>query len=322
MQHLRVGIIGAGAIGTALAVRLGTHGHDVSVVARGVRRVAIEVDGLVLHEGGERIVSRPRVACVDDLDDRDLVIVAVKSGALPALLPQLAPVLRRDALLMPAINGLPWWYFQGEGGPLEGLSLQATDRGGVLKTLFRAEQIVGCVVYSRATMLPTGEVSVGGQQELNVGAIGGRPDLMPLVEGFARAGIAMTLEPDIRKAMWRKLIRNAATNVVSALTGATLEQMGRDGAITRVITDIATEVAGLAARVGRPVDPELEELVAVLHQAGPFATSMLQDVRAGREPELDSIADAPLELAAKVGYAMPTLQTVTALLRGRLQAAA
>ena len=108
--------------------------------------------------------------------------------------------------------------------------------------------------------------------------------------------------------MWRKLIRNAATNVVSALTGATLEQLGHDEEAVRLVTEIALEVGGLAARLRRSIDPELEQLIDVLKYAGPFATSMLQDVRHGREPELAAIAEAPLELAAMVGHPMPTLR--------------
>jgi 2-dehydropantoate 2-reductase len=313
--RLKLCVVGAGAIGTALAGRLHAAGHAVSVLARGPRRDSIARHGLTLTDGDLDLGFRPALADVADLSAYDLVILAVKTGALPALLPQLASAMRPDALLMPAINGLPWWYFLGEPGPLADRPLRAVDPDGALLPLFAPGRLIGCVVYSRVTMLGSGHVIVSGRQELQLGVVGGTPPLAEIAVRFSDAGIAATIEPDIRRAVWRKLIRNAATNVVSALTAATLEQIGHDDHATRVVTDIAVEVSGLAARLHRAVDPELTQLLDVLRNAGPFATSMLQDVRHGREPELGAIAEAPLELAELVGHPMPTLRTATALLK-------
>ncbi|MGP9810320.1 ketopantoate reductase family protein [Rhodopseudomonas sp. NSM] len=314
VRRLNVCVVGAGAIGTALAGRLHAAGNDVAVLARGARRDFIASHGLSLTDDRLDLSFRPALAELGELAGHDLVIVAVKAGALPALLPQLAAAMRPDALLMPAINGLPWWYGLGEDGPLADRPIDAVDPGGALLPLFAPQRLIGCVVYSRVTMLGSGHVIVSGRQDLQIGAVGGAPPLAQIAARFTAAGIAVSVEPDIRRAMWRKLIRNAATNVVSALTGATLEQMGRDDGAVRVITEIALEVSGLAARLGRTVDPQVEELIAVLRTAGPFATSMLQDVRNGREPELGAIAQAPLELADRIGHPMPTLRSVAALL--------
>lgn len=314
VTRLNVCVVGAGAIGTALAGRLHAAGHAVSVLARGARRSFLATHGLSLRDGDRDFAFRPALAELRDLAGHDLVIVAVKAGALPALLPRLAAAMRPDALLMPAINGLPWWYGLGERAPLTGRPIMAVDPDGALLPLFAPERLIGCVVYSRVTMLGSGHVIVSGRQDLQLGAVGGTPPLATIAEQFSEAGIAVRVESDIRRAVWRKLIRNAATNVVSALTGATLEQIGHDAEAIRLVAAIAQEVADLAGRLGRPVDPEIEELIAVLRAAGPFATSMLQDVRNGREPELGAIAEAPLELADQIGHPMPTLRSVAALL--------
>lgn len=315
--RLKLCVVGAGAIGTALAVRLASGGHEVAVLARGARQTFIATHGLTLRDGDRDFAFRPALADLADLSPYDLVIVAVKAGALPA---RLAPAMRPDALLMPAINGLPWWYALGERAPLGDRPLAAVDPDGALLPLFAPQRLIGCVVYSRVTMLGSGHVIVSGRQELQLGAVGGAPPLATLATQFSDAGIAVRVEPDIRRAVWRKLIRNAATNVVTALTGATLEQLGHDAETIRLVTDIALEVSNLAARVGRAVDPEIDELLAVLRSAGPFATSMLQDVRHGREPELGAIAQAPLELAELVGQPMPTLRAVATLLRLHVRA--
>jgi 2-dehydropantoate 2-reductase len=317
--RLKLCVVGAGAIGTAIAGRLHAAGHEVSVLARGTRRDFIANHGLSLTDDKLDLSFRPILADLTDLAGYDLVVVAVKAGALPALLPRLAASMRPDALLMPAINGLPWWYVLGEAAPLADRPIHAVDPDGALLPLFAPERLIGCVVYSRVTMLGSGHVIVSGRQELQLGAVGGAPPLADIAAHFAKAGIQVSVEADIRRAVWRKLIRNAATNVVSALTGATLEQIGHDSEITRMVTEIALEVSTLAARLGRSVDPEIEALIDVLRNAGPFATSMLQDLRHGREPELGAIADAPLELAELVSHAMPTLRTVAALLKMRVQ---
>lgn len=319
---LKICVVGAGAIGTALAGSLHAAGHEVSVLARGARRDFIRADGLSLTEPERTIAFRPAVADYADLATRDLVIVAVKSGALAQLLPDLARAMRPDAVLMPAINGLPWWYFLGEEAALGNGPVRSVDPTGALGALFDPQRLIGCVVYTQASLLPSGAVRVSGRQDLHLGTIGEGPPLALIAGQLAAAGIAVTIEPDIRRAVWRKLIRNAATNAVSALTGATLGQLGDDPEATRVITSIALEVSGLAARVGRAVNPDIEELVAALKRAGPFATSMLQDVRSGREPELAAIVDAPLELGDQFGYPMPALRMTAALLKLKIRAEA
>ena len=132
---------------------------------------------------------RPDLADLTNLSNYDLVIVAVKTGALPSLLPQLAAAMRPDALLMPAINGLPWWYFLSDSGPLAGRPLHAVDPGGALLPLFAPERLIGCVVYSRVTMLASGHVIVSGRQELQLGVVGGEtvPMVEPAFESHGRA---------------------------------------------------------------------------------------------------------------------------------------
>jgi 2-dehydropantoate 2-reductase len=111
---MKICVVGAGAIGTALAGRLHLAGHDVSILARGARRAFIEEHGLSFNEDGNKKNVCPNVIDVGSITDSNLVIAAVKSQSLPDLLPGLAAAMAPDALLMPAINGIPWWYFQEE----------------------------------------------------------------------------------------------------------------------------------------------------------------------------------------------------------------
>lgn len=320
-RPLRIGIVGAGAIGTALATGLALAGQSVAVVARGARRDTILREGLRSRDNGESRVAYPAVVEMRGLSDRDLVIVATKATALPDLLPQLVSVLDPGALVMPAVNGVPWWYFGGEG-PLSGTVLRSVDPTGEMQRLLAPHRLVGCVVYSRASMDDRGEVDILGQQRLKIGRVSSGPPLDAVAAQLAQAGIVVSVEDNIRREVWGKLVRNASTNLVSGLTGATLEQIGQDGELLEIVRAIASEVIGLSERMGCAAQVELETVAEEIRSAGPFATSMLQDIKAGRTPELDALAAAPLEIAGLVDHEMPVLRQVSALLRSRIRCCA
>jgi 2-dehydropantoate 2-reductase len=245
----------------------------------------------------------------------------VKAQALPDLLPELAKAIAPSALLMPAVNGLPWWYFQGASRHT-GTRLASLDPDGTMLPLFAAERLIGCVVYTRAAMNDDGDVVVQGQQALRIGRIAPGPAPQAIGEQLAAGGINVSVGDNVRREVWQKLMRNASTNLISGLTGATLEQIGRDPGLTEIVRGIAREIAGLSERLGCPVEDDLDGIVDEIRRAGPHATSTLQDIRAGREPELDALAEAPLEAADLVRHPMPILRHLLALLRARLRTAA
>jgi 2-dehydropantoate 2-reductase len=317
-RKLRIGIVGAGAIGSALAGQLALAGQPVALVARGQRRDDLIRHGLRLRDaGGDVRIARPAIINPDGLAELDLVIVAVKAHALPELLPQLAAAMAPSALLMPAINGLPWWYFLGQGR-LAGTSLASLDPERNLSPLFAPERLIGCVVYTRAA-IEGGDVIVHGTQALRIGPVTGNTLPAAIAEQFAQAGIGVSLEADIRREVWRKLVRNASTNLVSGLTGTTLAQLGEDSGLIAIVREIAREVNGLAAELGCRAEADLDGFIAEIRRAGPHVPSTLQDMRAGRMPELAALAEAPLEVAGIVNYPMPMLQRVLSLLRARLR---
>ena len=318
-QPLKIGIVGAGAIGSALAAQLALAGQPVSLVARGARRESLTKHGIRLRDqsGGIRI-AQPAVIAPEGLGALDLVIAAVKAQALPELLPQLAQAMSPSACLMPAVNGLPWWYFQ-DTSRFGGTALISVDPRRDLLPLFAPERLIGCVVYTRAAIDGDGEIVVRGQQSLRIGRVGAGDAPTTIGDQLASAGIGISIEDDIRREVWRKLVRNASTNLVSGLTGATLEQMSQDAGLLEIVTGIASEVIALASRFDRPLASELDRFVDELRRAGPHLTSTLQDIRAGREPELDALAAAPLEAARLVQHDMPFLRHILALLRAQLR---
>jgi 2-dehydropantoate 2-reductase len=164
-----------------------------------------------------------------------------------------------------------------------------------------------------------GDIIVHGEQSLRIGPVGPMPPPIALGHQLAAAGIAVSVATDVRREVWRKLLRNASTNLVSGLTGANLEQIGNDAALLAVASNIAREVAELADELGYPTAPDLDGFVDELRRAGPHVPSTLQDIRAGRTPELDALAEAPLEVARLLGCPMPTLDCVLMLMRAQLR---
>jgi 2-dehydropantoate 2-reductase len=312
---LEVTVVGAGAIGSAVAGRLAAAGQRVSIVARGARREVLGREGLRFVENGTEQTVFPALVSLSDIGKADLVILATKAHSLPSLLPEIASMLTPGARLLPMINGLPWWYFSGLR---KSIPVHSVDPNENLLPLFDGDRIIGCVVYTRALIDRGGVVRVHGAQHVRLGSVAGPPPHM-IAEFLAKAGIRVDLEDDIRRELWRKLMLNASTNPLSALMGSTLEQMGSDPWLGECVCGVAQEVMELSKLFGYDIDMSLDGILEVVRNAGSFPTSMLQDVGAGRDLELGALVDAPLELARCVGHPMPRLQQMSALLRAKVQ---
>src|SRR6478609_8417839 len=113
---MKVCIYGAGAIGGWLGVKLARAGSDVSVVARGATLQALQSHGLRLHEGGVNLSAPVHASATPaDLGVQELVIVAVKAPAMAEVAKGIAPLLGPQTVVLTAMNGVPWWFFEGFG---------------------------------------------------------------------------------------------------------------------------------------------------------------------------------------------------------------
>jgi len=315
---MRITIVGAGAIGTTLAVRLALAGHDVAVIARGATLQAIRTRGLRLHDLQGTHVAQPRAA--EDpaaLGPQELVFICTKTTALADVLPALGPLLTPQTIVVPAINGVPWWYFEGTGKQVPPLS--ALDPHGALAAALPSGHLLGCVVYITAETLAAGVVRAGNPHRLIVGEIEHRSTTRAarVAQCLTAAGIATEATDRIRDHVWTKILANLSSNPLSVLTGATLEQIYGQPALQPVVKKILGEAMLTAAAYGArlPLDPDA--FIARGAQMGAVRTSMLQDYEQGRPLELAAIGDAVLELAARKGIPMPTTADILALTRLR-----
>ncbi|AOJ28626.1 MULTISPECIES: ketopantoate reductase family protein [Burkholderia] len=324
----KICVAGAGAIGSTLAARLAASGRAVSVFARGatlgaIRRRGIELDDL----SGSIRVNVPASDRADDFDRQDIVFVCAKAHALPGLLTSIKPMLGKETVVVPAVNGVPWWYFGGEGGREHGSagsgpdyeSVRAVDPDGSLAAMLPSRQILGCVVYITAEVREPGRVVATNPHRMILGELDNRPSvrLEQVCALLSDAGIDTRASGRIRDDVWTKLVANLSSNPLSVITGGTLQDIYGAAELREVVVDMMGEVISVAERYGARIALNQDAFLVQGEKMGAFRTSMLQDYEKGQRLELAAIGDAVVELADRYGIPMPTTRAILALTRYR-----
>jgi len=306
-------IAGAGAIGGYIGARMTQAGFDVTLFARGPHLRAMQEHGVQVKTADGDFTARSRiVGSLEEVGAVDVVFLGVKAHALPLLAPQLKAVLGPDTTVVSTQNGIPWWYFQNFGGEWEGLRLERVDPGGVISSAIAARSVVGSIVYF-ATEIP----SPGVIQHIEGNRITlGEPDgtrsdrIRQIAEALIASGLRSPVTTRIRHEIWVKVLGNASLNPVSALTRATLAQMGRDPGVASVIRNIMQEVEAVSQKLGMELPVSIDQRIAGAEKVGEHKTSMLQDLEAGRPMELEALVGAVVELGERVGLPMTVTRTV------------
>ncbi|MFN3493202.1 MAG: 2-dehydropantoate 2-reductase [Hydrogenophaga sp.] len=317
----RVAIVGAGAIGGWLGVHLAQAGCTVTAFARGDTLAALREHGLRLHQGGElRQVSVTASNQAAELGPQDLVVIAVKAPSLAGVAAQVGPLIGPNTVVLTAMNGVPWWFFEGFGGALAGTPLQAVDPGGRIAQAIPGRHVIGGVVHVSCSVDAPGVVRHHFGNGLILGEPSGQPSerLAALVALLQCSGIAATASQQIQKDVWYKLWGNMTVNPVSALTGATTDRILGDPLVRDFISAVMLEAKAIGERIGIPIDQQPEDRHAVTRKLGAFKTSMLQDVEARRPVELDALVAAVRELGQLTGVPTPFTNALLGL--SRLQA--
>ncbi|MBN2427227.1 MAG: 2-dehydropantoate 2-reductase [Deltaproteobacteria bacterium] len=315
---MKIAIVGAGAIGGWLGVGLAQAGEEVCVFARGATLDAIRRNGLRMSIGGKTETGEVSVSDdVGDLGLQDLVIIAVKEPALAPVAPVVSKMIGPDTVVLPAMNGVPWWFAEGLGGPIAGMSIRAVDPDGSVASYIPTRQVLGCVVHAAAAVSKPGFI----RHHSGNGLIIGEPDgsdsfrVHRIRNVLAGAGFDVTISRKIQRDIWYKLWGNMTINPISALTGATTEDILDDPLVNSFVLAVMAEAAEIGSRIGCPISESGEDRMKVTRKLGAFKTSMLQDAEAGRPLEIDTLIAAPREIAAKIGIATPYMDTLHGLIR-------
>jgi 2-dehydropantoate 2-reductase len=290
----------------------------VSAIARGATLAALREQGWRLQQGGELLRAPMAGASGDaaELGPQELVVIAVKGPALAAVASGIGPLLGERTLVLPAMNGVPWWFNLGVAA-LGDAPLHSVDPGGRIGTAIPLQRVIGCVVHASCATPEPGLV----QHRMGQGLIIGEPQgglsdrVQALADVLRQAGFDVNAVPDLRYHLWYKLWGNLTMNPVSAITGATCERLQADALVREFCSAAMLEASAIGERIGCRITQTPEDRHAVTAKLGAFKTSMLQDVEAGRPIELDSIVGAVREIGQRLGIATPNVDALFGLTR-------
>jgi 2-dehydropantoate 2-reductase len=275
------------------------------VLARGATLTALRERGWSLDG-----VARPVTASDDptDLGEQDVVILTVKAHALPGLAPALKPLLGPDTVVVPALNGVPWWFFPDR-------ALRSVDPDGTIAATIDRSRVIGCVVHLSAAVTAPGEAALAAGNGLILGEPDGGASARLDAVAELLSGFDVTLSADVRRDVWYKLWGNMTVNPISALTGATADRILDDPLVNGFAHAVMREAAAIGARIGCPIEQSPVDRNAVTRRLGAFKTSMLQDAEAGRPLEIDAMLTAVREIAGALDVPTPSLDALLGLTR-------
>ncbi len=311
-------VFGLGAIGGFVAARLALSGQPVSALARGATLAAVRERGLrLLSQTREQSVRIEVSDSPADLAGADVVVLAVKTTALPVVARTIAPMLGPDTVVLSAMNGVPWWFFHGLGERWANTRLAATDPDGELARAIAPERVLGCVVHMAASCPQPGVVRHAFGDRFIIGELGGAstPRLAAVAAALSAAGLQVEVDPRIELAVWLKLWGNMTMNPLSAVTGVTMDRILDDPQLYRFVCTAMTEAAVIGEHFGLPITMTPDERNVVTRKLGAVKTSMLQDVEAGRPIELDALVGSVAEMARLAGVAAPSIDALLGLAR-------
>ena len=315
---MKIAIIGVGAIGGFVGIRLALAGEDVTFIARGANLAALRERGirLVAIDGGEQAV--PQVTATDDYGaagPQDLVILAMKAHQVGAVARDVPKLFGPQTIVVPMQNGIPYWYFHGYPGALAGTRVNSVDPDGLIGAHIPAERVIGCVVYPAAELLAPGVIKHVEGNRFPVGEPNGLSTdrVRRVSECFIGGGLQAPVLGDIRAEIWLKLWGNLTFNPISALARATLADICRYPPSRAVAAAMMTEAQAVANKLGVTFRVPLEKRISGAERVGHHKTSMLQDIEAGRTIEIEALLGSVVELARLTDTATPHIDTVFAL---------
>jgi 2-dehydropantoate 2-reductase len=315
MNLSKMCIVGAGAIGGFLGARLAANpSNQVSAFARGKTLEALQQHGWRLNTraGLEQTPVYKASSNAADLGVQDLVIIAVKGQSLAEVAPQLAPLIGKQTIILPAMNGVPWWFCASLA--------QSLDPTGVIAASLPADQVLGCVIHASTAQTEPGLV----QHKMGQGVIVGEPAgdtfqaserVAAVVQALSSAGFDATHSVNIRYDIWYKLWGNMTMNPVSAITGATIDKILGDDLVRAFCARAMLEAGAIGKTIGCDITQSPADRNAITAKLGAFKTSMLQDVEAGRSIELDAIVGAVFEIGQRLGLPTDNIGAILGLTR-------
>ena len=315
---MKICVVGAGAIGGMLGVKLALSGHEVSLILRGANLRAVQENGLMLiEESGNELLAKPIRATsnIAEVGAQDVVILGLKAHQVAAVAPELPTLMHSATRVVTMQNGIPWWYFHKLPGEYTGMPVRSVDPDGLIARSIPIDSVIGSVVYPASEVIRPGVIKVIEGNRFTLGEIDGSdtPSIRAISDAFKAAGFKAPVSGDIRSEIWLKLWGNLSFNPISALTHATLEDICTHAPTRQLAASMMTEAQAIGEKLGVQFKVSLEKRIAGAQAVGQHKTSMLQDVEQGRALELQALVASVMQMGQMTGTPTPTIDAVYAL---------
>jgi 2-dehydropantoate 2-reductase len=313
---VRFAVLGAGAIGAYVGAALKRGGADVTLIARGAHLEAMTKNGVRVTSPRGDFESRPRATSdIDAIAEADVVILGLKAYSLPEMAPRIGALLRPDAVVVAAQNGIPWWYFQGRDGPFRDRVVESVDPDGIISRSIGPNQVVGCVVYSSTEIAAPGVIRHIEGTRFAIGTPDGAASerCREISAALVAGKLKCPIDDDLRPQIWLKLIGNAAFNPLTTVMRSTMGALASSPTAVSFLRAVMEECAAVAAALGVELPVSLDRRLEAALAVGDHKTSMLQDWEAGKRLETACLTGAVVEIADLVGVPVPATRALHAL---------
>lgn len=293
-QPLRVAVMGAGAVGCYFGGMLARAGHHVTFVARPQHVEAIQRDGLRMETRTfDEHVRLQATSEAGGARDADVVLFCVKSMDTEDAGRQLAPFLRPETLLLCLQNGV--------------------DNADRLRTVLPEHEVAAAVVYVATEMAGPGHLKHHGRGELVIEPARASERV---AQALAAAGVPTEISPNVRGALWLKLILNCAYNAISAITQLPYGPAVQGEGIRDVMRDVVDECMAVAKAEGVQLPADPHALTRKLVESMPTQySSTAQDLARGKPTEIDFLNGYVVRRGQQLGIATPANRVLWALVK-------
>jgi len=310
---MKICIVGAGATGGYLGVKLINAGFDVSLVARGAHLTAMKKKGLTLIENDKEITCSPKCSdSMKELGKMDFIFITLKAYSINGLVEEISTMFDENTSVISAYNGIPWWYFFGAEGQFKNYRIKCIDPENIQWNVITPERIIGCVVYPATEIIEPGVIKHIEGNRFSLGEPNGAQTerISRISKAMARADLKAPVRRNIRQEIWMKLIGNLAFNPLSVITEETLDVLLLNKENKKTAYEAMKEATSIMNKLNVPMSVSIDQRIEGAIKVGSHKTSMLQDYERGKELELDALVVAVKEIADLLGIKTPTIDRI------------
>lgn len=310
---MKICIVGAGATGGYLGVKLIKAGFNVSLVARGNHLEAMRKKGLTIIENDKEISCFPKCSdTMEELGKMDFIFITLKAYSITGVVKKIAKMFDKNTSVITAYNGIPWWYFYNNVGQFNNYRIKCIDPDNAQWNLITPERIIGCVVYPATEIIRPGVIKHIEGNRFSLGEPSGVQSdrISRISKTLINAGLKAPIRNNIRQEIWTKLIGNLAFNPLSVITGDTLDALISKKENKEIAYAAMQEASAIMDKLEIPLNISIDQRIKGAAKVGAHKTSMLQDYERGKELELDALVVAVKEIGDLLDVKTPTIDKI------------